>query len=164
MGVSGSGKSTIDKLLAEHFRWEFRDGDRLHSAESISRMAGGHALSDAERLPWLRAVGESLIAFHKDEAGVVIACSALKRSYRDVLREYVDDIFFVFLDGPLDVVEKRIANRNHEFMPPSLLASQYLSLEPLDPDELGIRADIGQTRTQIVDQIEATLRTTVATE
>jgi gluconokinase len=158
MGVSGSGKSAIGRLLAEAINSEFSDGDRLHSADNIARMSVGHALCDTERLPWLHAVGQRLegaVSRHQDS---VVACSALKRIYRDILREHVPDIFFVFLDGPLEVVHERVIARNHEFMPPSLLSSQFASLEPLEGDERGIRIDIRLEPEEIVSQIETELR------
>jgi gluconokinase len=157
MGVSGSGKSTVGRLLAENLGSAFTEGDGLHSDDNISLMAAGHALNDSDRLPWLRAVGEHLASFHDRDEGVVVACSALKKSYREVLREYVPGVFFIFLDGPLDVVQKRIAKRCHEFMPPSLLASQFESLEPLDADENGIRVDIRLSPNDIVAKIKAEL-------
>jgi gluconokinase len=116
-------------------------------------MATGHPLSDAERWPWLEVVGRYLSEARKNERGAVMACSALKRSYRDLLRSHVPDLFFVFLDGPMAIVHERINSRNHEFMPPTLLASQYLSLEPLTLDERGVRVDITESPESIVTTI-----------
>ena len=164
MGVSGSGKSTVGKLLAEHIGSDFVEGDHMHSSENIARMAAGHPLDDADRLPWLNSIGEYLTAARANGRGAVIACSALKRSYRNILREHEGDLFIVFLDGSSDLVQERIAGRNHEFMPPSLLTSQYSSLEALDADESGVRVDIRLPPTQIVKHIEQRLRIIVATE
>src|SRR5690606_33800564 len=108
-------------------------------------------LGDAERTPWLHAVGTRLDEVRTQERSLVMACSALKRTYRDLLRGHVADLFLVFLDGPMPVVHERISNRNHEFMPATLLASQYLSLEPLQEDERGLRVSITQTPQQMVD-------------
>lgn len=159
MGVSGSGKSTIGSLLARSLNSDFCDGDDLHPAENVARMAAGHPLGDSERLPWLRIVGERLESDRADGRTLVLACSALKHSYRDILHDHVPDTFFVYLDGPMHVVRERIGKRNHEFMPTSLLASQYASLEPLGQDERGVRVDIRQTPEQIVDQVMAVLDT-----
>lgn len=157
MGVSGSGKTTISRLLAENLSAEFCDGDDLHPRHNIVRMAAGHALDDAERLPWLRNVGKRLHAARAEEQTLVLACSALKHSYRDLLRNHVADVFFIHLDGPMNVVQERINGRNHEFMPASLLASQYASLEPLRSDERGVRVDVTQTPEQILTRIKAAL-------
>jgi carbohydrate kinase (thermoresistant glucokinase family) len=153
MGVSGSGKSTIGTLLATELDFTFSDGDSLHSPENIATMASGQALTDADREPWLRSVGELLQAAQAQNQGIVVACSALKRAYRETLRSFVPDIFFVFLDGTAEVVQKRIAARNHEFMPQSLLASQFANLEPLKADEQGFRVDIKLQPQKIVDEI-----------
>lgn len=152
MGVSGSGKSTVGRLLADRSNSRFCDADDLHPTANIARMAAGHALGDAERMPWLRNVGETMARARDAGENLVMACSALKRSYRDMLREHVGDAFFVFLDGPLEIVHERMSARTHEFMPPSLLASQYASLEPLQGDELGMRVGITMTPEQIVDE------------
>lgn len=158
MGVSGSGKSMTGRLLARRINSVFSEGDRLHSADNIAKMSAGKALNDQERLPWLRAVGQQIERAEREHQKSVVACSALKRAYRDILREYAPDIFFVFLDGPFEVVNKRMIARKHEFMPPSLLISQFASLEPLESDERGIMADIQMNPEEIVSYIEAELR------
>ncbi|HEU0165408.1 MAG TPA: gluconokinase [Thermomicrobiales bacterium] len=157
MGVSGSGKSTIGALLAKKLDAGFTDGDRFHSASNIAKMAAGAPLDDSERLPWLEAIGKHLAASASSGSTEIVACSALKRQYRDVLRSYSPGLFVVFLDGPSDVIRERIARRNHAFMPSSLLESQLASLEPLGPDELGIRVDIMLPPEQIVGEVIARL-------
>ncbi|EPR77476.1 Gluconokinase [Leifsonia rubra CMS 76R] len=151
MGVQGAGKSTIGNLLAERLGLAFVDGDRLHSEENIAKMAAGVALTDAERLPWLREVG-CVLATRRD-AGIVVVCSALKREYRDLIRQGVPDLFVVDPEGPMELVAARISERQHEYMPSELLQSQYDTLEPLEGDENGIIVDISHTRTEIIDAI-----------
>ena len=148
MGVQGSGKSTIGQLLADRLGVPFIDGDRLHSTENIAIMAAGSALTDVERIPWLREVGRVLA--EGSDPGVVVACSALKRSYRDLLRESAPTLFVVDPEGPMDLVAARISARQHEYMPPVLLQSQYDTLEPLGADELGVIVDISQPPAGIV--------------
>jgi carbohydrate kinase (thermoresistant glucokinase family) len=157
MGVSGSGKTTVGQALADRLGARFADGDSFHPAENVEKMAAGHALTDADRLPWLRTVGHYIKDVESERASSVVACSALKRTYRDVLREQAPDLFFVFLDGSRQVIHDRVVARNHEFMPPSLLDSQFASLEPLEADERGMRIDITSAPDEIVSHIEAEL-------
>jgi gluconokinase len=150
MGVSGSGKSVVGEALARQVDAEFIDADWLHSPANIAKMSTGHELSDEDRLPWLHAVGHLMQEVQERETTSVVACSALKRSYRDILREYIPDVFFVFLDGPLDVIKERLDERHGSFMPVSLLASQFAILEPLDTDESGVRVDVTSRPEEIV--------------
>ena len=117
MGVSGSGKSTVGAALGRGIGFEFIEGDKLHSAHSIEQMAAGHALSDAERLPWLNRVGLAIADGLTDHPGVVAACSALRRAYRDTLRTHVPDLFFVSLEAPFAIIQARVRARPHSFMP-----------------------------------------------
>ena len=158
MGVSGSGKSTIAQALAAQINAEFSDADWLHPADNLAKMSSGQALSDNERLPWLHLVGQHMQQLPSIHQSSVTACSALKRSYRDILRAYVPDAIFIFLDGPFEVVQARVEARRHDFMPLSLLASQFEVLEPLDDDERGMRVDIEMNPDVIVSKIEVELR------
>jgi gluconokinase len=153
MGVSGSGKSTIALALARRSDREFIDADWLHSPQNVALMASGHALDDEQRLPWLNDVGELMHDVQAHEESCVVACSALKRVYRDVLRHHVPDLFVVFLDGSRQTIEGRIKSRHHDFMPPSLLESQFASLERLGEDERGMRVDIGADVEALVGEI-----------
>jgi gluconokinase len=153
MGVEGSGKTTIGQALSQRLGYEFLDSDWFHSVADKEKMASGTPLNDEDRLPWLKTVGEQIREEAERHVTTVTACSALKRWYRDLLRDYDADLFFVFLDGPFDVVEARIAQRHHEFMPATLLASQYDALEPLEADERGLRVDIELSRDEQVDEI-----------
>jgi gluconokinase len=143
MGVSGSGKSTVAAGIAQALGLQFIDGDGLHSPENVARMQAGTPLRDEDRWPWLDRIGRRLA----DEAGwprgVVIACSALRRAYRDRIRAGAPSVRFVFLDGPADVIRSRMAGRTGHYMPPSLLASQLQTLEPPGDDEPDVlRVDI----------------------
>ncbi len=153
LGVSASGKTTVGRELAEHIGYEFCDADDLHSAENIAKMASGHPLTDEDRIPWLNAVGQHIAEAERLHHGVVVACSALKKSYRDILRHYDPSSFFIHLDGSFEVISSRIAARTHHFMPPSLLSSQFATLEALDEDEVGITIDIDDDPQDILDQI-----------
>jgi len=135
MGVSASGKTAIGKPLARRLGCPFIDGDVLHPQANIDKMKAGHPLDDADRAPWLDRVAQWL-ADH--EEGGVIACSALKRGYRDRLRRAAPDTLFVMLDPPLEVLRQRDAGRKGHFMPASLLDSQLATLERPDPDEHAI--------------------------
>jgi gluconokinase len=155
MGVQGSGKSTIADLLARRLGVPLVDGDNLHSAENKEWMASGRALSDAQRLPWLHQVGERLAL--GAGSGVVVACSALKHSYRDLLREHAPTMLTVFARGDIDLILARITARRHEYMPPSLLRTQFDDLEERQADEPGVTVDIAKTPEQLVDQIIAVI-------
>lgn len=141
MGVSASGKSTVGRELARLRGVEFVDGDDLHPAANVAKMAGGMPLDDSDREPWLDAVGDVLVAGSR-AGGVVVACSALARRYRDRLRVHEPEAFFIHLDGSPEVLQQRARARTGHFMPPSLLTSQLAVLERLAPDELGIRLDV----------------------
>jgi gluconokinase len=149
MGVQGAGKSTIGSKLAARLGLVFVDGDRLHSDENVAKMASGHALTDEERMPWLNDIGRVLSDGR--ERGIVVVCSALKREYRDLLRGWVPDLFVVDPEGPMELVAARISEREHEYMPPELLQSQYDILEPLAADERGVAVDIRWSPDQIID-------------
>jgi gluconokinase len=157
MGVEGSGKSTVAQALSERLGHEYLDADWLHSQANREKMASGEPLDDDDRLPWLRAVGERIQAESERGRATVTACSALKRSYRDLLREYEPTLFFVFLDGSIEQVRERLERRHHHFMPTSLLSSQFAILEPLEPDERGVRIDIQLSRNEQVDEIARAL-------
>ena len=150
MGVQGSGKSTLGALLAARLDVEFVDGDDLHPEQNKQLMAAGTPLNDENRLPWLHAVGAQLAC--GAEAGVVVACSALKRSYRDLLRGHAPDLFVLHPYGARELVAARISAREHEYMPPSLLASQYNTLEPLSDDERGLTVDLALPPDAIADR------------
>lgn len=135
MGPSGSGKSTVGRALAERLDAVFLDGDDLHPAANVAKMAAGMPLDDHDREPWLRVVGEALHAHER----VVIACSALRRRYRDVIRTAEPEAFFAELAIGRAVLEQRMRGREDHFMPVALLDSQLNTLEPLDADEHGIR-------------------------
>jgi gluconokinase len=157
MGVSGSGKTTVGRAMATRWGDEFIESDELHNASDVLTMASGVALDDNDRWPWLRTIGEKLRDAAAASQRSVTACSALKREYRDLLREYAPAAFFVELDGPLNIVSERVLSRHHEFMSPSLLASQYAALEPLEFNELGLRIDATLDVDEIVDRVERVL-------
>jgi gluconokinase len=136
MGVTGSGKSTVGQALADRMGVPFADADDFHSPENVAKMRAGTPLEDADRLPWLRAIG-AWLAEHRD-AGAVVTCSALKRSYRDILREGASDLTFLHLDGDQETVRLRVGQRPGHFMPTSLVRSQFDALQPLGDDENGV--------------------------
>ncbi|GAA4113833.1 gluconokinase [Knoellia locipacati] len=150
MGVSGSGKTTVAHGIAKATGFEFAEADAFHSPESIAKMEAGIALTDADRWPWLTALAEWMTA--RSEAGVstIITCSALKRSYRDVLRHGAPAVTFVHLDGPAEVIRARLSVREGHFMPASLLQSQIDTLEPLGDDEAGVVLDLRRSPDELI--------------
>jgi gluconokinase len=149
MGVSGSGKSTVGAALAGRLGVPFEDADDLHPAANIAKMTRGEALDDDDRWSWLERIGEWLVE-HVD--GGVIACSALKRKYRDQLRHHCPSVEFLHLAGGRDAIERRQASRPGHFMPASLLTSQFETLEPLAPDERGVVVDVSWSVDEIVER------------
>jgi gluconokinase len=148
MGVSGSGKSTVGAALAGRLGVPFEDADDLHPETNIAKMSRGEPLDDSDRYPWLERIGEWLAAH---EHGGVIACSALKRKYRDQLRHHCPSVEFLHLSGGREVIERRQASRPGHFMPASLLTSQFETLEPLAPDEDGVVVQVDGSVDQIVE-------------
>ena len=141
MGVSGCGKSTVGLHVAQACGARFVDGDDLHPVTNIDKMSQGVPLDDADRMPWLARIGDVLAA---ETGPMVIACSALKTAYRDLIRAKAGPVNFVHLQGALDVLERRMQARAGHFMPPELLNSQLAELELLGVDEDGIVIDINQ--------------------
>src|SRR6478609_4888928 len=142
MGVSGCGKTTVGAAHAQRLHVPFEDADDLHPPTNVAKMSAGVPLDDADRLPWLRAVG----AWQDKHAatGGVMSCSALRRSYRDILREAAPEQVFVHLAGDRDLIARRVAARSGHFMPAALVDSQFATLEPLEPDERGVTLDVDQ--------------------
>ncbi|HEY7596265.1 MAG TPA: gluconokinase [Actinophytocola sp.] len=154
MGVTGSGKTTVGAALARRLGVPFADADEFHSAANVAKMSAGVPLDDADRVPWLHAIGEWLAA----RDGDVVSCSALKRAYRDVLREHVPDVFFVHLHGDPETVRRRVAGRAGHFMPASLVASQFAALEPLGEDEHGVVLALDAPVADLVDAAARSVR------
>jgi len=155
MGVSGSGKSTVGELLAARLRWEFQDADAFHPAANIAKMKSGVPLDDSDRLPWLETIAESIRGWLSEGTGVVLACSALKASYRDVL--LVDPLLVkvVYLKAGFGLVQSRLEGRRGHFMPHELLQSQFDTLEePLD----AIVVDVSKPLEECVNHIIQALR------
>ena len=142
MGVSGSGKSAIAEKLAERLSWRYEDGDRFHPASNVAKMSAGHPLTDEDRWPWLRAIADEIDRVCKAGQHAVIACSALKRAYRDILVHGRSDVRIVFLNGTRDLIAGRLAARKGHFMPPGLLDSQFRTLEPPHADENPVTVSI----------------------
>ncbi|MGO9459519.1 MAG: gluconokinase [Rhodomicrobium sp.] len=143
MGVSGSGKTTVAALLAAALGCQFQEGDDLHPAANIQKMRGGAPLTDADRLPWLHKIADVIDMWRaKGESGV-LTCSALKRSYRDIIIGGRPEVTLVYLKGSYDLIRRRMAARHEHFMPAALLDSQFAALEEPAPDEYPIIVDAG---------------------
>jgi len=158
MGVSGSGKSTIGSLLAGRLQWEFEDGDWFHPPANVEKMHKGVALTDEDRWPWLHSIAAWIDRTRREGGHGVIACSVLKRPYRDVLIGDRTDVRLVYLKGSEELIARRIATRHEHFMPPSLLHSQFAALEEPGPDENPITISIAPRPSEIVAQILSALK------
>lgn len=142
MGPSGVGKTTVAEGIAGALGWPFAEADGFHPKANIDKMTSGTPLTDEDRWPWLRAIRDWINAKAVEGTNVVVTCSALKRRYRDLLREADADVRFVFLTGDPDLIASRIGGRSGHFMPPALLKSQLADLEPLADDEGGTTVSV----------------------
>ena len=158
MGVSGSGKTTIAKGVAARLGWDVLEGDAYHPRSNIEKMSHGIPLDDGDRLPWLQAIAQAIDAELAAGRSCVVACSALKRSYRDILLGPREDVVLVYLQGSHDLLTERMRGRTGHFMPPSLLDSQFATLEEPTPDEAPITVSVAPPPEQIVGRVIAALR------
>ena len=158
MGVSGSGKTTVAELLAKKLSWPFMEGDRLHPPGNVEKMRQGIPLTDADRWPWLDQIGEELKSWRAAGKSGVLTCSALKRAYRDRIRSARADVCFIYIKGSEALIAARVAARHHEYMPASLLRSQFDALEEPTPDEPGVvTVDAGGSADEEVAAVIAAL-------
>jgi gluconokinase len=157
-GVSATGKTAVGERMAAELGFEFLEGDRYHPHTNIEKMEAGTALTDADRAPWLRTLADLLAARDKAGTSTVLTCSALRRSYRDVLRTGTREVFLVHLYAPYDVLLGRMSARTKHFMPSSLLTSQFDTLEPLDQDEDGVAVDVSPPVDEVVATAVAAVR------
>jgi carbohydrate kinase (thermoresistant glucokinase family) len=155
MGVSGSGKSTVGELIAKRLGATFIDGDLLHPKANVAKMESGTPLNDEDRKPWLETIARKFADAGDDS--LVIACSALKRAYRDIIRAAAPRARFVLLHGAAELLADRLEHRGGHFMPSSLLASQLATLEPLEPDEAGFTLDISELPDELARKAVAKL-------
>ena len=160
MGVSGSGKTTMAAALSERMGLDMVDGDDFHLPESVAKMRSGIALQDADRWPWLDRIGNYLAECTKQSHGRVVACSALRRTYRDRIRAHVGEVSFLFLQGDYSLIEQRMRERAGHYMQADLLESQFQTLETPGPDEADvITLDIDTPLAALIDQSVLALRT-----
>lgn len=159
MGVSSSGKSTIAKALADRLGWRFADGDDFHPRANVEKQRAGQPLTDEDRWPWLQSIADEIDRVTAEGGKLVVACSALKRVYRDLLLHGRHDIRIVYLNGSKELIARRMAARKNHFMPPSLLDSQFRTLEVPGPDERPITVSIDDDIDGIVDAITKQLPT-----
>jgi gluconokinase len=153
MGVSGSGKSTVAEALAMQLGWRYEDGDKFHPPRNIAKMHAGQPLTDEDRWPWLKAIADEIDRACIAGERAVIACSALKRAYREILVHGREDVGIIFLRGPQALIAERLSHRKDHFMPPGLLDSQFRTLEPPAPSEHAITVSIDAPVEAIVADI-----------
>jgi gluconokinase len=155
MGVSGAGKTTVASRLAERLDRSFVEGDTLHPPRNVEKMKHGVPLVDADRIPWLNAIAARIDAARRAHEQIVVTCSALKRSYREILAAGHGDVGFVFLKGGKELIARRLKERGGHFMPPQLLDSQFAALQEPSADEPAIAIAIDPAPEQIVESIVA---------
>ena len=158
MGVSGSGKTTVAKGVADRLGWQILEGDKLHPPANIAKMSAGTPLTDEDRWPWLHAIAAAIDDWRANGVSGVVACSALKRVYRDILIGPRPDVVLVYLQGSHDLIAKRMAARHGHFMPPGLLDSQFVTLEEPSEAERPIVASIARPPDAIITTIIEKLR------
>jgi gluconokinase len=157
MGVSGSGKTTVAHTLARRLGWEFAEGDEHHPPANVEKMRAGTPLTDADREPWLRGLAAWIAERERSGSSCVLTCSALRRSYRELLRQDNESVFFAHVDVPEAVLAERLAARTGHYMPPSLLGSQLATLEPLEDDEPGLTVPGTGSADAVIDDVLAVL-------
>ncbi len=157
MGVSGSGKTTVGALLAGRLGWEYEDGDDFHPPENVAKMRGGMPLDDADRWPWLAAIAAWIDATRSAGRHGVVACSALRRAYRDILLQDRPDVRLVYLQGDRQLIATRQAARLNHYMPATLVDSQFAALEEPMPDEHPIVVSVAPRPAEIVQTVIASL-------
>jgi len=162
MGVAGSGKSTVAHHLADEFGLRVAEADEFHPPANIAKMSSGEPLTDDDRWPWLEELARWTADRLAEATSTVLACSALRRSYRDVLRRPVPDTYFLHLHGAEDLLHRRMRRRDH-FMPPTLLRSQFETLERLGPDERGTVLDVAPDADELLRQAVCLIRPLVPT-
>lgn len=158
MGVSGSGKTTIASAVAQRLGWKLLEGDSFHPPANVAKMAAGHALTDEDRWPWLHAIADAMDAKRAAGESAVVACSALKRAYRDILVGGHPDVVLVYLKGSKALIGQRMAHRSGHFMPTMLLDSQFATLEEPAPDEHAVIVSVDAEPAAIVEEVLRQIR------
>ncbi|WP_169164284.1 gluconokinase [Cellulomonas taurus] len=162
MGVAGSGKTTVAQILADRLDRPYAEADEFHPQANIDKMSAGTPLTDDDRWPWLQAIRDWLTEQTRAGRSAIVTCSALKTAYRDVLREAEGRVTFVHLDGTIDQIGERMSGRSGHFMPPSLLPSQFETLQRLGDDEDGVVVQVGASPQSVVDNALSELGLEVA--
>lgn len=157
MGVSGSGKTTVAKELARRLGREYAEGDDFHPAHNVEKMSAGIPLTDEDRAPWLQKLADWIGEHERMGRSVVVTCSALKRSYRDLLRDGHPSVWFAHVSADAELLRDRLEHRKNHYMPASLLDSQLATLEPLQPDEPGVTVSAAGSPEHVVDEVLAEL-------
>jgi len=158
MGVSGCGKTTVGQALAHHLGCEFAEGDQFHSPQNVAKMAAGTPLTDDDRWGWLQTLSARMAQARAKGQSLVLSCSALRKPYRDILREGAPKAWFVHLHGNIDLLQQRMASRPGHYMPPSLLQSQLDTLEMPEADERVVSLDIATPLSEMVSSVMSAVR------